>query len=627
MGIAAHFIDALRKLPQPLAAFIDDPDGFGAALDGDPAILGRAFADAAGDMAGPPVTLTGDGFASAACDRYGSVTVAAPRFLDWFDGTDPFIAAVRDIHPDRPHVSLLADDRNGRPVALAAGTQAVARNWPLDPLVRTAIERGGYALVAFRPGALSWARAQNAYRLTPAEIRLVEALAGHGDLQRAAQACGVAYETARKFVASAMRKTGSVKQTELIRATLSVAAGEMPDTRGLGRLARDLFGLTARQADLAILIARGASRDEAAAALGISSHRAKADLKSVFQACGVASAVDLSRIFSEINALQGLANACEVTIAGPAGDEPLRLVPRRWAAGRIAVADHGPSGGKPVFVFHSTMTGRHHSRRFVTTLRNAGYRPIMIERPGFGLTDTVDGDPVTAAVNDIADVRAAFGLGAIPVIARCTVASVIATLAHALGDVSGGVMIWPDAPPRDDPNRKRMSDRGRALFARHPALARGFCELLSRRSGSAIIERLWRSGAAGISSDLTILDTPQDLADIIRATRQAALGMTGFMNEALSVSAGPQPVSVPDPGNWTILLGTGFERYDVTDARAFWCAALPGATVDIVDDGVHFLHLTHIDHVIAALDRMNADDDYSLRNASIGDRREARMAG
>lgn len=605
MGIAASFIDRLRRATEPLDVFIDDPDGFGSALNGDPDALEAAFAEASGKEAGPPVALTSDGFASAACDRFGSITVAGPRFLDWFGGTDPFSAAVRDIHPDRPRVSLLADDRNGRPIALAAGTQAVAKNWPLDPVVRAALDQGGYALVAFRPGPLSWARAQNAYRLTPAEIRLIEALAGHGDLQRAAYDCSVAYETARKFVASAMRKTGTAKQTELIRAALSVAAGEIPDTRDLGRLARDLFGLTGRQADLAILIARGASRDEAAEALGTSTHRAKADMRSVFQACGVASAVDLARIFGEINALKGLASACEVTIDGPAGDEPLRLVPRRWAEGRIAVADHGPPRGKPVLVFHSTMTGRHHSRGMIGALRHAGYRPIMIERPGFGLTDAASEDPIEAAANDIADVRAAFGLNAVPVIARCTLASVIATLAHAMGDVSGGVLVWPDAPPRDDPNRKRMSDRGRELFARHPALARGFCELLCRRTGAAIIERLWRSGAAGITSDLALMDDPAELADLIRSSRQAALGMTGFMNEALLISHGPKPFSVPDPERWTILLGTGYERYDVSDASKFWSDALPGARIDIVEDGVHFLHATHVDRVIAGLDRLD----------------------
>ena len=291
------------------------------------------------------------------------------------------------------------------------------------------------------------------------------------------------------------------------------------------------------------------------------------------------------------------------------------------------MADHGPPKGKPVFVFHSTMTGRHHSRGMIRALRGTGYRPIMIERPGFGLTDAAGDDVVVSAANDISDVRAALGLGAVPVIARCTMASVIATLAHAMGDVSGGVMVWPDAPPRRDPNRTRMSDRARDLFARHPALARGFCELLCRKTGSAIIERLWRSGAAGVTSDLALLDDPHELADLIRSSRQAALGMTGFMNESLTFArTGPQPVSVPEPENWTILLGTGFERYDVGDARKFWGDALPGAIIDIVEDGVHFLHATHVDHVIAGLQRLE-DQPYSLRSASMGDNRDALMAG
>jgi hypothetical protein len=101
------------------------------------------------------------------------------------------------------------------------------------------------------------------------------------------------------------------------------------------------------------------------------------------------------------------------------------------------------------------------------------------------------------------------------------------------------------------------------------------------------------------------MDDPDELADLIRSSRQAALGMTGFMNEALLISHGPKPFSVPDPTRWTILLGTGFERYDVTDAQAFWGDALPGAIFDIVEDGVHFLHATHVDHVIAGLERLD----------------------
>jgi pimeloyl-ACP methyl ester carboxylesterase/DNA-binding CsgD family transcriptional regulator len=606
---ASSFLDRFRTAENagnPLSAFVDDPDGFGAALAEKAEALGVAIEAAVGTTYGPPVSVNADCFASAACDSHGGLVVHGDRFADWFEGIDPLSAAVRGIGPGNPRVSLFADDRTGRPVALAAGTVAVARLWPLDPVVRRALDTGqaSHAVVAFRPGDGSWQQAAGAFSLTAAEAGLVAALGRYGDLQRAARERGVAYETARKFVASAMRKTGAKRQTELVWNTLSAAAGDIIRTTSLVQLARDLFALTERQAQLALLVAGGATREEAASALGLSEHRAKSDLKAVFQACGVASAVDLARIIAEINALEGLAKACEVTIVGRGRtSEPLRLVPRSWAAGRVAVADHGPPGAQPVLIFHSNVSGRHHPQRFISALRAAGFRPIAIERAGYGLTDAAEGNLVEAAVRDLHDVLDALGIDRAPVIARCNTASVVACAAAATGRVTGGVLLWPEAPRASDRPETRMTDRIRAVFVRYPALAHGFARLASRRTSAAAIERLWRKSCEGIGMDMALLDDPQELADIIRGGQQASLGMTGFMDEALELGDGPRPQRIDDARAWTVMFGGGYERYDISDATAWWTGHLPGATIEVVEGGVHFLHSTHTAEVIAALQR------------------------
>ncbi len=606
MDRAHAFLDRFRATSgdaSPLTSFADDPDGFGAAIENAPEALAAAFADAVTEDHGAPVLLQEDCFASAACDRHGAMVITGARFESWFDGVDPFDAVVRHVSSERPNVSLLADDRNGRPVALAAGTIAVARNWPLDEKVRTALINGQaeYAVVAFRPGPMAWTAAARAYGLTQAESLLVGALARHGDLQRAARERDIAYETARKFVAAAMRKTSSHRQTELIHKTLMVAAGDVPRSDSLAAQITDLFGLTTGQADLTVLVAHGCTREEAARRLGMSEHRAKSDLKVIFQTCGVANAADLSRIVVEIDALMGLASACDVTV-GSAG-EPLRMVPRTWAEGQIAVADHGPAGAVPLLVFHSTVNGRHHPRSFVSALRGAGYRPIMIERPGFGLSDRAPGDPVEAAVSDVCDVMAAMQIEAPLAIGRCTAASYVAAAGAAEGLFAGGVMLWPEAPSHFQQGRTRMTDRARAIFARYPAMAEAFTRVLCRRTNSQSIERLWRKSADGIVRDEAVLDDPLELADIIRATKQASVGMYGFMNESLWLTRAPKPPVVRDADGWTLFFGEGYERYDITDAVPFWCDAMTGATVEMVDGSAHFLHIAHCDRIIAALDR------------------------
>jgi DNA-binding CsgD family transcriptional regulator len=611
---ALSFLDRFRmaeRAGDPLSAFADDPEGFGAALAETPDALAAAFDTAVDGSHGPPVAINADCFASAACDTTGGIVVQGERFADWFDGIDPLGAAVRGTGPGNPRVSMLADDRTGRPVALAAGTVAAARLWPLDPAVRRALDTGraSHAVVAFRPGDGSWRQSAGAFSLTNAEAGLVAALGRHGDLQRAARERGVAYETARKFVASAMRKTGAKRQTELVWNTLSAAAGDIVRTTNLVQLIRDLFALSQRQAQLALLVAGGATREDAAVALGLSDHRAKSDLKTVFQACGVTSAVDLARIVAEINALEGLAKACEVTVIGrDKASEPLRLVPRSWAPGRIAVADHGPPGAQPVLVFHSNVSGRHHPRKFIASLRSAGFRPVCIERAGYGLTDPVAGNLVEAAVRDLHDVLDALGIAHAPVIARCNTASVVACAAAASGRVAGGVLLWPEGLRRTDRIEDRMTDRIRAVFVRHPALAHGLARLASRRTGAASIERLWRKSCEGVTRDMALLDDRQELADIVRGGQQASLGMTGFMDEALELGNGPRPQPIADARAWTVMFGRGFDRYDISDATAWWARHLTGATIEAVEGGVHFLHSTHTDAVIAALKRSLAVD-------------------
>ena len=618
MNAATQFLDQFRKADAagaPLSAFVDDPDGWGAALANEPDALNHAFAAALGKGHGVPVTLNEDGFASAACDRHGGLVVAGPRFVDWFAGIDPLMAAVRDIGPGRPRVSLFADDRTGRPVALAAGTEAVSRHWPIDARVRAALANGtaSHAVIAFRPGERSWDQAALAFRLTAAEAALVAALGKHGDLQRAAAERGIAYETARKFVASAMRKTGAKRQTELLRHTLTVAAGDVGDSEELVRLIRDLFGLSERQARLAILVARGATREESAAAIGISEHRAKSDLKAVFVSCGVASAVDLSRIVAEINALEGLATACEVTIV-PRGHhgEPLRLVPRTWAQGRIAVADHGPVSGAPVLIFHSNVSGRHHPRSFIAALHRAGYRPIAIERAGYGLTDFVSGDLVEGAVRDVHDVLDALDIDSAPVIARCNTASVVACAAEAYGRVTGGVLLWPEAPRPEGRAETRMTDRARAVFERYPAIAQAFARLVSRRLTAAAAESMWRRASQGIDVDLALLGDERECADIVRGAQQAALGVQGFLGEALALGTGPRPRTIADASRWTAMYGSGYEKTDVSEASAYWQTKLPGGTIAHVHHGAHFMHATHTSAVIEALDRASGLNDRQM---------------
>jgi pimeloyl-ACP methyl ester carboxylesterase len=368
-----------------------------------------------------------------------------------------------------------------------------------------------------------------------------------------------------------------------------------------------LFGLSMRQAALAQAIANGATRDAAATAVGASTTSAKADMKVVFQACGVANAVDLARIAAEVDALAGLAKACNVEIE-PHGEataaEPLRLVARRRQAGQIAVTDHGPAKARPLLMFHAAVGGRHQCRRLVAALQADGWRPISFDRPGFGLTDMIDGPcPFAEAGQDALDIIDALEIDRVTLFGRTASAATLATVAAMPGRIAGGILVAPDPPMHLDRRHSGMMGRGKALFFGNRTLATAFANILSRRTSSAQIARMQRESVAGSAIDEAMIDDPEVLADIVRASRQAALGMQGFLAEMQAHGRGTLAPGIDDGRNWLIMAGARDPLYDFADSEAFWRETLPGVRIDLVADGGRWLHLTHVDRVVAALRR------------------------
>ena len=92
----------------------------------------------------------------------------------------------------------------------------------------------------------------------------------------------------------------------------------------------------------------------------------------------------------------------------------------RATAASIGYSDFGPADGKPVLILHSTITSRAPPTRLVTALQATGFRPLAIDRPGFGDTDAggSPADPYLLAAHDVAAVCAALGIERLDVVAR-----------------------------------------------------------------------------------------------------------------------------------------------------------------------------------------------------------------
>ncbi len=622
--VAQRFLDDFRDATargRPLEAMVADIDGFTAALNIEPQALGAAMA-AAANSAGGAASVPDAAFASAACTVGGAIVAADAAFAAWDIPPHALAAAVRQACPAdsrnaatlaAPRLSAIADDATGRPVALAVALPARAAAWPLDPAVRAALASGAAAFAVLGvsgvgSGGGAARRGLAAWGFSAAEMRLASALLRTLDLRRAAQDIGVAYGTARDTLASAMARTGARRQPEFVRQLALLGLGDLPAHDATWQIFADAYGLSARAARLAQLIAFGATRNAAALALGISDHSAKADLKTVYERCGIDSSTGggggaaLGRIVAEVDALARLAAATDVEIlVGDTVSAPLRFVRRRRAPGRIAVEDHGPDGGVPVVIFHVPINGRHLPRVLVAALQAHGLRPISVERPGFGLTSPAPGatiDEVVAEANaDLIDVLDALGIARTRLLGRSAIMPLSFAVAHP-ERVESGVLL--SASPPDFRPSQGFFGAFSALAIDRPQLIDGLAKMAVRLSSDSAIVRMTEKAIGGCASDVAAFADPVNRRDFIRASRQSATG-DGFAREFALHARGV----IPDTAhalNWTILfgehdpLGSGGEA-----GRAAWVAAMPRARVVMVDGAGRFVHLSNPERIATAL--------------------------
>ncbi len=602
---AESFLRAFRQAEaagQSLEAIADDAEGFAAAMALTPESLAKAM-DLAGDRAGGAASVPRDTFAAAACRRDGRIVAADEAFAAFDLPPRALAGALRVADGATPRISAIVDDARGLPVALAVAGPARALSWPMGSAVRTALTSGAAdcAVLGVRPAdRIDWARLFEAWTFSGAEARLAGALVRLGDLRAASADLGIAYETAREALASAMAKTGARRQPDFVRQLAQLAFGELPASEATWQTLADTYGLTLRQGRLALLIALGATRATAAEALSISDQSAKADLKTIYAQCGVESGAALGRIVAETDALARLASATDVEIQGlDRLATPLRFIRRRCEPGRIAIEDHGPLDGAPVVVFHTPLNGRGLPRGLVNAMQARGLRPIGVDRPGFGLTSETHGDFVSDANADLIDVLDALKLSRVRLLGR-SVAMPLRFAAAFPSRVEFGVLLAA-TPPGTRPSQGPLGVFvGLALD--HPELVRSFARMAARLSTEASIMRLSERAVKSSAADLAALADPVNRADWLRASRQSATG-NGFAREFVLHADGGQMPTAAQSLDWTVLIGAQDTLGAGHAGPEQWRTLLPRGRIEVVPDGGRLLHLSHPDVVAAALAR------------------------
>jgi len=506
----------------------------------------------------------------------------------------------------QPLVRAVAAGDGAQPGLVAYGNAAVTANWQLPDDVRHALAApGAVAVIAsFAPPEGAIRRAAAAYGLSGLQERVCAALIATGDVRSAATACGIAYATAREAVAGAMTRTGVAKLPELVTRLTGIAYGVLPDV-GPEALLVDMWGLTPRQATLAQLVAGGQSREAAARAMGISLAVAKKEMDAIYGALEVGTAAELARSLAGMSVVAAMlrATAGSVGALDPVS-EPLRFALRDDGS-RVAYSDYGPPDGRPVLVVHSSMTTRIVSRRLLRALQERGFRPVSIDRPGFGLSDVRAGDgrdPFEQAADDVALVSRRLRIGRWDVVARGGAQAVMAIERAHPGLLGHVVLVNPD--PRTDAEGRRAGPLGffKELYWRNPPLIRAGARLLASQLSGARFARILARSVRGSPPDEAALALPGLVEDYHRSVRAFATGrIEGYVAEQQWFAGGPEPEPIRDTRRWRVLIGAHDMLHDPNAVGRYWRRLLPDAAFETVAGQGRLMALAAPDIVADAL--------------------------
>jgi pimeloyl-ACP methyl ester carboxylesterase/DNA-binding CsgD family transcriptional regulator len=551
---------------------------------------------------GAAASIHPDAVGTAIVDARGRLLRASARFLEWVG--EPGASAdcrrlIAEAVRGPPAIGLVTAD-DGHVVSVFAGRGALTADWDAfagEHQGRSDIA-GSVLLVAFAPSKSSAlaARAAASLGLTPLEARLAEALLDAPNLAIAAAAIGISSETANYALGRAMRKAGVTRASELVGRIVDLTCEAGYEAVADLLLLRRAMGLSPAEARVAAAIAAGGAAREIAPGLGLSEQTVKSYRRAIFLKTGVNRSRDLRRLLSEIVELDRLASVSELLSSPSRPQERLRVIAENGR--HIALIDYGPASGKPLIVGHGFTAGRLMPPPLLARCHAAGYRVIIPQRPGFGLTDAAAGDYLETASDDLAAILDALGVETARILGRdAGTAAVLSFAARYPGRLDRPVLLNPRTPKgARPPPSAPMSAISRFLMER-PGLVEPFAEMLRRQTRSDAVESMLRR-ACTVELDRDIIEDPAVLAQLVRDMQgMMARSVRGFVAEQRVYSQGWSPPGLTDPTAWTVAhFG---ELVPDPDLRPW--AGLPGLRSVMIEGAGLMAAYSHPDEILALL--------------------------
>lgn len=543
--------------------------------------------------------------ACAVMTARGDLCFADPAYRALFRDSSDLRPLLKRALREGPVVSLV-EGAAGAAFTAWVGDAGAAARWSLEREAAVALGGGPERLVVIvaapsRSSELA-RRAARALDLTALEARLAEALLFAPNLDVAAADAGVGRETARDALRRINAKAGVRRTPELIARLIGVmcAAQTAPglgDADGDEAIAETAFGLTPAEARVAAQVARGATAPEAAQALGVSAQTVKTHMKAALAKTGAKGVKDLARLLGEARELVTLAGAAEAVFGEEEGGGRLRILASLDGARRIAVIDYGPYDAQPVFVFHGAAAGRRLPDAFRQGLIAAGLRPIVIQRPGFGLSDPATADYAPTGAADMAAVVERLRLRRAHMLARDTGIPVALEFARRHPDLLGRAVLLNPHPPMSlgDALDTFVGSVQKHLL-RNPDLVVAFAEFLRRQATTQLLERILHRAFSDIPPDAERLNDPATLNFLIRDIQaMCARSVWGFAAEhAIYANGWEPPRDLPASMPWTAAFSSELAGH----VDPAWLP-IPGLRIETIRGAGILPQFTHPDALVA----------------------------
>lgn len=486
---------------------------------------------------------------------------ADSRFREWFGnpGDSPALRRLAHQAARQGQASGLVDDLEGAAMAACAAGPDALENWPVSAEVREIAAAGAkrIVLMCFAPSrdkslALE---AAGMLGLTPLESRLAEAMLDAPTVQVAAERIGVGYETAREALGKIKKRLGVKRTSDIVRRLMTLMCGDIFLEPDLKPLMAKVLGATPAEARVGALTAEGLSAPEIATALGVREATIRGQLKALYAKAGVGRARDLVRIVTEAGALVTMTHGAETALQPESLSGKLRVIQTRDER-QVAFWDYGPRGYRPILILHGSITGRTLPPPFVAMMHARGWRPIVPQRAGFGLTEPDRGDYLTTCADDMADILDALRLNQVRIAARDdATAAALAFAARYPGRVSDGILLRPNASGTAQVRAENtVTGAVKKLFYTQPDLIALIAELMRRQNSTNLLRETIQRSAQHIEADRLIVQEPTVLTSLIRDCQaMSARTIRGFAVEQALFARGWAPPPTAGGASWRVI--------------------------------------------------------------------------